>query len=96
MNTSELFSILENKLISYGSAAVAPLEFVFQEQSYSSLHSAWSLAWYHVCGDIDNPCGVITDFWGVIADPCGVVAIPVAIGGRRCGDPIVARLAKHC
>ena len=61
-----------------------PLEFFFQEQSYSSLHSGWSLAWDHVRG--------------VIADPCGVVTIPKAIGGRTdagAATPIVARLAKH-
>ena len=60
------------------------LEFVFHEQSYSSLHSGRSLAWDHCCGDID--------------DPCGVVAIPEAIGGRAVANaatPIVARLAKH-
>ena len=76
----------------------SPLEFVFQEQSYSSLHSGWSLAWDHVRGDIDDPCGIIADFCGVIANPCGVVAIPEAIGGRavtEAGTPIVARLAKH-
>ena len=60
----------------------APLEFVFQEQSYSSLHSEWSLAWDHVCGDIDDPCGANADFCRVIANPCGVVAIPEAISGR--------------
>ena len=67
-----------------------PLEFFFQEQSYSSLHSGQSSAWDHVRGDIDDPCGAIADFCGVIADfcgvnadPCGVVAIPEAIGGRR-------------
>ena len=54
------------------------LEIVFQEQSYSTLHSGQSLAWDHVRGDIDDPCGVIADFCGVIADPCGVVAIPEA------------------
>ena len=47
----------------------SPLEFFFQEQSYSSLHSGWSLAWDHVRGDIDDPCGAIADFCGVIADP---------------------------
>ena len=45
-----------------------PLEFFFQEQSYSSLHSGQSLAWDHVRGDIDDPCGAIADFCGVIAD----------------------------
>ena len=63
----------------------APLEFVFQEQSYSSLHSGWSYAWDHFCGDIADPCGVIADFCGVIADPCGVIVDPcgvVAIGSR--------------
>ena len=63
-----------------------PLEFVFQEQSYSSLHSGLSLAWDHVRGDIDDPCGIIANFCGVIAEPCGVVAIPEAIGSRRCDD----------
>ena len=65
-----------------------PLEFFFQKQSYSSLHTGWSLARDHVRGDIDDPwvaiadfCGVIADFCGVIANPCGVVAIPKAIGG---------------
>ena len=61
---------------------LAPLEFFFQEQSYSSLHSERSLAWDHVRGDIDDPCGAIADFCGVIANPCGVVAIHEAIGGR--------------
>ena len=68
-----------------------PLEFFFQEQSYSSLHSGWSLAWDHVRGDIDDPCGAIADF-------CGVIAIPEAIDGRAGTDAatqIVARLAKH-
>ena len=73
-----------------------PLEFFFQEQSYSSLHSGRSSAWDHVRGDVDDPCGSIADFCGVIADPCGVVAIPEAIGGRAGGRaPMVARLAKH-
>ena len=61
-----------------------PLEFFFQEQSYFSLHSGWSLAWDHLRGDITNPCGV--------------VAIPEAIGGCAVTDAvmmIVARLAKH-
>ena len=77
---------------------MAPLEFFFQEQSYSSLHSGWSLAWDHVRGDIDDPYGAIADLCGVIADPCGVVAIPMAIDGRMdagAATPIVARLAKH-
>ena len=67
-----------------------PLEFVFQEQSYSSLQSGQSLAWDHVRGDIDDSCVVIADFCRVIADPCGViadhcgvVAIPEAIGGQQ-------------
>ena len=54
----------------------ALLEFVFQEQSYSSLHSGRSLAWDHVRGDIDDHCGAIADSCGVIADPCGVVTVP--------------------
>ena len=86
-----------------------PLEFVFQEQSYSSLHSGRSLSWDHVCGDIDDFCGVIADFCGVIADfcgviadfcgviadPCGVVAIPEAIGGRRSLRDSL-NIIKHC
>ena len=74
----------------YLSSMRTPLEFVFQEQSYSSLHSGQSLAWDHVCGDIDDPCGVIGDFCRVIANPCRVIAdprvivtIPETIGGRR-------------
>ena len=78
----------------------APLEFFFQEQSYSSLHSGRSSTLDHVRGDINDPCGaiaefcgVIADFCGVIADPCGVVAIPEAIGGPAGADR--SRLAKH-
>ena len=59
-----------------------PSEIVFQEQSYSSLHSGRSLAWDHLRGDIDDPCDVLVDFCGVIADPCCVVAI----GGHAVGD----------
>ena len=68
------------------------LEIVFQEQSYSRLHSGWSLALDHFRGDIDDPCCIIADFRGVIADPCGVVVIPEAIGGSAVADaamPIV-------
>ena len=89
----------------------SPLEIVFQEQSYSSLHSRWSLAWDHFRGNIDDPCGVIADFCRVIADFCGVIAhfcviiaypcyvtIREAIG--VCPDtdaaiPIVARPTKY-
>ena len=46
-----------------------PLEFFLQEQSYSSLHSGWSLAWDHIRGDIEDSCGAIADFCGVVADP---------------------------
>ena len=76
------------------SCSLAPLEFVFQEQSYSSLYSGRSLAWDHVRGDIDDSCVAISYFCGVIADPCGV-AIPEAIGGCDATTPIVVRLAKH-
>ena len=55
---------------------LTPLEFVFQEQSYSSLHSRQSLAWDHFCSDIDDPNGVIADFCR-IADP---------FAGRQCGN----------
>ena len=64
----------------------APLEFVFQEQSYSSLHSGQSLAWDHFRGNIDDPCGVI-------ADPCGVIAIPEVIG-RMLRDSL--NIIKDC
>ena len=72
--------------ISVESVETPPLEFFFEEQSYSSLHSGRCLAWDHVRGDIDDPCGAIADFCGVIANPCGVVVIHEAIGGRRCGN----------
>ena len=41
-------------------ALITPLEIVFQEQSYSSLHSGWSLAWDHLHGTIADPSG---DWW---------------------------------
>ena len=50
-------SIVESKL-SYrdeGFYIPAPVEFVFQEQSYSSLHSGRSYAWDHVRGVIAIP-----------------------------------------
>ena len=62
-----------------------PLEFFFQEQSYSSLHSGWSLAWDHVRSDIDDPCGTIADFCGVIADFCGVIADFCGVIADFCG-----------
>ena len=69
---------------SIAASHLAPLEIVFQEQSYSSLHSGRGLAWDHFRGDIDDPCGIIADFCGVIADPCGVT-IPKVIGDAdRC------------
>ena len=78
----------------------APWEIVFQEQSYSSLHSGRSLAWDHFCGDIDDPCGVIANFCGVIAafcgvigDPCDVVTIPEAIGGHAVADAVIPIVA---
>ena len=67
----------------------ASLEFLFQEQSYSSLHSGQSLVWDHVRGNKDNQCGTINDFCDDFSDPCGIVAIPEALGGR-CGD------VDHC
>ena len=60
------------------------LEYVFQEQSHSSLHSGRSLAWDHVCGDIDDPCCII-------ANPCDVVAIPEVIGGCAFADRCATR-----
>ena len=50
---------------------VSPLEIVFQDQSYSSLHSGRILAWDHFRGDIDDPCCIIADFCRVIAVPWG-------------------------
>ena len=47
----------------------APLEVFLREQSYCRLHSGWSLAWDHFCGDI--------------ADLYSIAAIPEAIGGQR-------------
>ena len=73
----------------------SPLEFFFQEQSYSSLHSGRSSAWDHVRGDIDDPCGAIADFCGVIADLCGVITDPFGDRRRRCGDADRSRLAKY-
>ena len=76
-------------------------EIVFQEQSYSSLHSGRSLAWDYFRGDIDNPGGIIADFCGVIADPCGVNADPCSVIADPFGVvvidaamPFVARLTK--
>ena len=80
-----------NSAHSIDSNIVTPLEFFFQEQSYSSLHSEWSLAWDHVRSDIDDPYGTIANFCGVIADPCGVVAIPEAIGCRAIADRCATR-----
>ena len=68
---------------------ITPLEFVFYEQSYSSLHSGQSLARDHIRGDIDDPCGTIADFSGVIANFCRVIADPWGdrkLRDRRCGD----------
>ena len=63
-------------MISELGAAVSPLEVFFQEQSYSSLHLGWSLAWDHFRCDIANPCGVIANFCRVIANPCSVITNP--------------------
>ena len=82
----------KTKLLGY---EPTPLEFFFQEQSYSSLHSGQSLVWDHVHGVIDYPCAAIADFCGVISDFCGVITIPEAIGGRagcRCGTSRIGSL----
>ena len=76
---------------SHRRSSPAPLEFFFQEQSYSSLNSGWSLAWDHVRGDIDDACGAIADFCGVIGGFCGVIAI----GGRRSLRNSI-NIIKHC
>ena len=64
-----VFSVINNFTLGNKSdmTCPTPLEFFFQEQSYSSLHSGLSLAWDHIRGDIDDPCGAIADFCGVIA-----------------------------
>ena len=86
----------------FNSSLLPPLEFLFQEQSYSSLHSGRSSAWDHVRGDIEDPCVAIADFCGANADPCGVVAIPEVIGGRAVADAATRSLRdslniiKHC
>ena len=77
---------------------ISPLEFVFQEQSYSSPYCGRSSPLDHFRGDIAKTSGIIADFCRVIADPCGVVAISDAIGGYAVADaamPIVARITKH-
>ena len=57
----------------------APLEVVFQEQSYSHLQSGRSLGCDHFRGDIADPCGVT-------ADP-GIPAPQAwAIGNHAVGD----------
>ena len=57
-----------------------PLEFFFQEQSYSRLHSGRSLAWDHVRGVIADPCGIVT--WSLRRSAAAK-------------SPMVARLTKH-
>ena len=52
------------------------MEIVFQEQTYSSLHSGQSLAWDDFSGVIDDPCSIIDisgwrEVSGDIGD-CGV------------------------
>ena len=54
-------------------------------QSPFSHDSGRSLAWNHVCGDIDHPCGVIANFCVVINDPCGVIADPCGVIANPCG-----------
>ena len=91
------FSSREN-YASEESTPQSPLEFVFQEQSYCSLHSGRSLAWDNVRGDIDDPCGAIANFCIVSADPYGPVALSLFLrrsAVARLAMPIVARLAKH-
>ena len=57
-----------------------PLEIVFQEESYSSLHSGWSLAWDHFRILIDDPCGN----WQLPMQRMEIVPVP-----------IIAWLTKH-
>ena len=75
------------------------LEIVFQEQSYSSLHSGRSLAWDHFCGDIADSYGVIPNFCSIIADPCSVIADPCGVvlipETSQSLWQLVAQLAKH-
>ena len=75
----------------------AHLKVVFLEQSYSSVHSGWNLAWDHFHGDIADPCGIIADSCCIIPDPCSVVAIPEAISSHTVADADpCATLLKHC
>ena len=72
-----------------------PSEIVFQEQSNSSLHSGWSLAWDHFCGDIDDPCGS-----SPISALLLLIRAPLSLSMGQSADtrsvmPIVARLAEH-
>ena len=76
---------------SRGGLVGSPLEFFFQEQSYSSLHSGRSLVWDHIRSNIDDPCGAIANFCRVIADPCLVVVIPEAIGVCTVADRYATR-----
>ena len=69
--------------------ASSPLKFVFQEQSYSSLHSGQSLAWDHVCCDIDNPCGTIAELLPIFAE---LLPIPAALL-RSLRSPMRRRLS---
>ena len=66
--------------------SMTPLQIVFREQSYSSLHSGWSLARDHFRSYISDPCGVIFNFWGVVAYPCAVIAIHEVISGSAVAD----------
>ena len=61
-----------------------PLEFVFQEQSYSSPFRLEFGLGSRSC-DIDDPCGVIADFCGVIADFCRVIADYCVVITDFCG-----------
>ena len=63
---------------------VPPVKIVFQEQSYFTFRSSWSLEWAHFHCIIPDPCGD----WQSRSWRCGgwIVHAPM---------PIVAQLAKH-
>ena len=87
-------SQIRNLVTHLRSCPDTPREFVFQEQSYSSLYSGRSLEWDHIYGDIDNLRGAIADFCGVIVNLCRVVAIPASM--RRCLSLRDLLNIKHC
>ena len=69
-------------------AEIASLEFFFQEQSYSGLHSGRSLAWDHVSSarrlHIGARCGDVCVWGSDVSDRAEVIRCDDI--GARCGD----------